>query len=315
MIAMPGQSYSGPLPPLSEHQIKVRDALYRDIKMLAGEIGERHIWQYENLNAAADYIEIQMQNAGYTVKRQSYEAAGKTCYNIEAQVTGATQPNQILIIGGHYDSVRGSPAANDNATGTAGVLALSRWFATKKTARTLRFVAFVNEEAPFTAQSNTGMMMGSWVYANRCKQRGEKILAMLSLETMGFYSDQPHSQQYPYKLGLLYPSTGHFITFVGNIRSRSLVRQALATFRQQCPFPSEGIALPQCVRAARRSDHWSFWEHGYPGFMVTDTANFRYPHYHTPHDTPNKIDYDRLARVIVGLEKVIKRLATPETSP
>ena len=308
MLAMPGHTHTGPLPPLTKHEVATRDTLQRDIEMLAGKIGERHIWKYDNLAKAADYIEAQMQHAGYNVERQGYEAEGKTCYNLIAQITGTDAPDEIVVIGGHYDTVRGSPGANDNATGTAAVLAIARALTGQKNQRTIRFVAFVNEESPFAKSPD--LKMGSWVYANRCRERGERIVAMLSLETIGSYSDDPDTQQYPYGLGLLYPSTGNFVTFVGNIQSRGLVRQAVGAFRRHTRFPSEGIALPASVPAAKRSDHWSFWRNGYPGLMVTDTANFRYAHYHATSDTPDKIDFDRLARVVAGLEKVITELAS-----
>ena len=186
----------------------------------------------------------------------------------------------------------------------AAVLVLARKFARRKSERTLRFVAFVNEEPPYFQTEN----MGSWVYAKRCRQRAEKIASMLSLETIGCYSDIPGSQQYPKPFNLLYPSTGNFIGFVGNVASAELVQQVVGTFRRAEPFPSEGAALPEAVSGAGFSDHWSFWQEGYPGVMVTDTAMFRYPHYHGPGDTIDKIDFERMARVVRGLEKVIGAL-------
>jgi Zn-dependent M28 family amino/carboxypeptidase len=172
--------------------------------------------------------------------------------------------------------------------------------------RTLRLVAFVNEEKPyaFTAQ------MGSWVYARRCRERGERVTAMLSLETIGYYDDTPGSQKYPWPIGLLYPTTGNFIAILGNLRSADLLWRVLRAFRRNELFPAEGAALPEVIRDIRRSDHWSFWQEGYPALMVTDTAPFRYPYYHTPDDTVDKIDFERLARVVRGLQKVIDNLCS-----
>jgi hypothetical protein len=110
-------------------------------------------------------------------------------------------------------------------------------------------------------------------------------------------------------VGIFYPSQGDFIAFVGNTSNRGLIRRCVKTFREQAAFPSEGAALPGMLRGIGWSDHWAFWQAGYPGLMVTDTAPFRYPHYHTPEDTPDKLDYDRLARVVDGLEKVLEELA------
>jgi hypothetical protein len=158
--------------------------------------------------------------------------------------------------------------------------------------------------------------MGSRLYARRCRERGENVAAMLSLETIGYYDDSPGSQQYPPPVGLFYPSEGNFIGVVGNVRSRGLVRRIVGAFRRHERFPCEGGALPAAVPGVGFSDHWSFWKEGYPAVMVTDTAMFRYPHYHSPHDTIDKIDFQRLARVVRGLDKVIDVLAgSGQTDP
>jgi Zn-dependent M28 family amino/carboxypeptidase len=200
--------------------------------------------------------------------------------------------------------VPGSPAANDNASGVAAILALARRFAGSPGDRTLRFVAFVNEEKPYAHTDQ----MGSVVYAWRCRQRGEKVTAMLSLETIGYYNDEPGSQKYPSPIGRFYPSTGNFIAFVGNTRYGWLVREAVAAFRRSEPFPSQGGVLPESIPNIGFSDHWSFWQEGYPALMVTDTANFRYPYYHMPEDTVDKVDFERMSRVVRGLGSVVAAL-------
>src|SRR5438128_912564 len=152
-----------------------------------------------------------------------------------------------------------------------------RLLAGRQLARTVRFVAFVNEEGPFFQTD----AMGSWVYARRSHARGEQIVAMLSIETIGFYSDVAGSQHYPFPFGLFYPRTGNFIGFVGNIASRALVQRSLAAFREHTALPSEGVAAPGSMTGIGWSDHWAFWHEGYPALMVTDTALFRYAPYHT----------------------------------
>jgi hypothetical protein len=132
---------------------------------------------------------------------------------------------------------------------------------------------------------------------------------MLSLETIGFFSDVAGSQRYPLPFGLLYPRTGNFIAFVGNIASRALVRRSIAAFRQHTAFPSEGVAAPGWMTGIGWSDHWAFWQEGYPGVMVTDTALFRYAPYHTRADTPDQINYEHMARVVAGLARVVTALA------
>jgi len=304
MIRMPGKSFRGTLPPLTTTQSVLREELEGYVTTLAGRIGERNVFNIAKLNAAADYVESCFTNDGHKVSRQSYVVDGETCYNLEVELRGATRPEEIVVVGAHYDSVSGCPGANDNASGTAVVLALAKAASLQKPARTLRFVAFVNEEPPFFWTTN----QGSYVYAQRCHERGEKIVAMLTPETMGCYLDQKGTQRYPFPVGLFYPSRGNFIAFVGNTASASLVRRCVKTFRANAAFPSEGAALPGALPGVGWSDHSSFWKFGYPAIQISDTAPFRYAHYHRETDTPDKLDYARLARVVDGLEKVITNL-------
>jgi hypothetical protein len=305
MIGMPGKSHGGPLPPPTEGETALRDELRRSVESLAGEMGERNVFRPRALDAARDFVERALRQTGLKIRLDEVPAEGRICSNVEAEIEGASRKSEIVVVGGHYDSVLGSPGADDNATGAAAVLALARAFAGKRPERTLRFVAFVNEEPPYFQ----GGEMGSRVYARGCRARAERIVAMLSLETMGWYSTDPGSQRYPFPFRLLYPSTGDFIAFVGNVGSRSLVREVVGSFRRNARFPSQGAALPGFIPGVGWSDHASFWREGYPGVMVTDTAPFRYPHYHTREDTAEKVDYDRLARVVAGLERVVAELA------
>jgi hypothetical protein len=164
---------------------------------------------------------------------------------------------------------------------------------------------FVNEEPPNFQTAN----MGSWVYARQLRQGGVPVSAMLSLETIGFYSDESGSQKYPPPLSYFYPDKGNFIAIVGNTNSRTLVRESIRNFRESTRFPSEGIAAPENWLGIGWSDQWSFWQEGYPGIMVTDTALFRYPAYHTPADTVDKVNFDRAARVVEGIGNVVEDLA------
>ena len=225
--------------------------------------------------------------------------------NIEVEIKGATRAQEIIVVGAHYDSVMGAPGANDNGSGVAAVLELARLWRNAQPARTLRFVLFVNEEPPFFKSDE----MGSRHYARRAKVRGENIVAMFSLETIGHYSDESGSQRYPFPLGPFYPSTANFIAFVSNFASRPLLHEAIASFRRHAEFPSEGVAAPALIPGVDWSDHWSFWREGYPALMVTDTAPYRYPHYHAETDTPDKVDYERLARVVAGLHRMLRELA------
>jgi hypothetical protein len=318
-MRMPGKNISK-AGPLSPDEMALREELRADVQKLAGEIRERNMWHYAQLNAAADFIEDSFSRAGLRPRRDSYEIRGQACHNIEAEVPAvqttavsslpaeasakAGAPS-VIVIGAHYDSVFGSPGANDNGSGVAAVLALARRFAGTKTEHTLRFVAFVNEEPPYFLSDE----MGSSIYARRCKDRGDRISAMISLETIGYFSDAPGSQTYPSPgLGIFYPKVGNFIGFVSNVHSRALLRRVVALFRKHAKIPSEGAALPAFIPGVSWSDQRSFWRYDYPGIMVTDTAPFRYPYYHSSSDTPDKLDYDRFTLVVSGMEKVIEDL-------
>ncbi len=310
MMKVPGKSFTGQLPPLTAAQVSMREQLARDVEKLAGEIGQRNIWHYQNLAAAVDFIESSLDTTSYRISRQTFQVQDITCCNLEAVRTGAEYPGQIVLVGAHYDSVFGCPGANDNGSAVAAALVLARQFANRKLAQTLRFVFFPNEEPPFFQTDE----MGSLVYAKNCRAEGDNIVAMLCLESIGYYTDEPNSQKYPFPFNLVYPSVGNFIGFVGNLSSRRLLHTAVASFREKCQFPSEAGAVPEMVPGVSWSDQWSFWQQGYPAIMITDTAPFRYPHYHEPEDTPDKIIYDHLVRVVSGLEHVIADLAEPAAS-
>lgn len=302
---MPGRSFVGPLPPLSPVQADLAVRLEAHVSRLAGHIGERNLFRYRSLLRAAEYVEASFVAAGHEPRSQAYVVDGKAVRNIETELLGTHPEAGIIVVGAHYDSVLGSPGANDNASGVAAMLELARLLHDRKLARTVRLVAFANEEPPFFYTDS----MGSVRYATRAAERGERIAAMLSLETIGYYSDEPGSQHFPFPLGFFYKDTGNFVGFVGNLRSQSLVRRATAAFRRHARFPSEGLAAPGWLTGVGWSDHWSFWRAGFSAIMVTDTAPYRYPAYHSPLDRPHEVDYERLARVVDGLVAVVVELA------
>jgi len=300
---LPGRSYRGPLPEVSDAG-EVETRLGRHVRVLAERIGERNTAWPERLESSARYLEGALRDLSYTVKSQTYAADGELVRNIEVEVLGVSRHKEIVVVGAHYDSVRESPGADDNASGVAALLEISRLLAGRKASRTLRFVLFVNEEPPFFMTER----MGSRVYTRRAAERGEQIVAMLCLETIGFYTDASVSQSYPFPLQWLYPSTGDFVAFVSNLSSRGLLRRCVASFRRHAAFPSQGLVAPSFFPGVSWSDHGSFWEAGFPAIMVTDTAFLRYPHYHTPGDTPSRLRLDREARVVLGLSHVLEDL-------
>lgn len=310
MTSMPGESFRGTLPPLTADETLLARRLREHIEKIARE--EHNTAFPGQLEDAARYIESTLAGLGYAVKQQMFSVDGNRVRNLEVTVRSpGPSPGKprVVVVGAHYDSAPGTPGANDNATGSAAVIELARALQQMRPepGREIKLVLFVNEEPPYfkTAQ------MGSMLHARELYTRGENVAAMLSLETIGYYSDDKGSQHYPPPLDALYPDTGNFIAFVGDLGSRELVREALASFRRHAKFPSEGLAAPASIPGVDWSDHWSYREHGFPALMVTDTAPYRYPHYRTAQDTPDKVDYERLARVVKGIELVVRDLATP----
>jgi hypothetical protein len=301
MIWMPGVRYTGTVPDLTPAQAELRKSLRRDVEMLATTIGPRNVQYPANMKKASKFLLKELTDMGYVVERQNYRALDQDFENLIVEIPGSSRPKEIVVVGAHYDSAFDSPAANDNGSGVAATLELARSYASRKPSRTLRFVFFANEEPPFNWTSD----MGSYVYAKSCKARAENIIGMFSLETIGYYTDAPNSQRYPSPIDKLYPNTGNFIAFVSNLGSRELLRTGIRSFRHHTKFPSEGAALPNQLPGVGWSDHWSFWQVGYPGVMITDTATFRYPYYHTEMDTPDKLDYDRFTIVVSGIEQMI----------
>lgn len=305
--AMPGQA---PLNTVASNVDSEDGALIHEleshVQYLAGTIGERNFRHLEQLDLAAAYIEQRMQVTGATVKRETYTLNGEQFLNLVAELPGNRMNDEIVVVGAHYDSVIGSPGANDNASGVAALLALLDRLADRPLARTVRFIAFTNEEPPFFRSKQ----MGSAIHAESARARGQKIQVMLALETIGYFDDRHATQRYPFPLSWFYPDRGNFIAFVGDLRSRAWVRRAVRLFREQVLFPAEGIAAPAIFPGLDWSDHWSFWRAGYAGLMVTDTAPYRYREYHSAEDRPGNINYPRMAKVVEGLTELIADFAS-----
>lgn len=304
-VRMPGPAFSGPLPPLTPNQAEIRSELQRHVGVLAHDIGVRSAQTYASVQRAATYIERTLTALGYEVVSQEYSARHRSYRNLEATLRGANRPQEVVVLGAHYDTADDAPGADDNASGVAGVLVLARAFAQTRNVRTVRFVFFPNEEPPSFPTAD----MGSRHYASAARAQNDQIVAMLSIESIGYYDTEKGSQRYPFPLNFAYPNVGDFIGFVSNLRSRSLLHRAIAAFRAHAMLPTQGAAAPSWVPGVWWSDHWSFWREGYPAIMITDTAPYRNPFYHSPQDTPDKLDYDRMARVVHGLTHVLQALA------
>jgi Peptidase family M28 len=313
-LMMPGRSYDGKLPELSLREQELATALRTHVEAVASR--PHNTSHPAELEASAQSIEQTLIAIGYTPRAQVYRADGIEVRNIEVvvepkTVDGAVKDRvrddvQTLVVGAHYDSAGNAPGANDNGSGVAALLEMARALKDHSmTSTRLRFVFFVNEEPPHFHTAT----MGSLVYAGALIKTGENIRGMLSLETLGSYSDAAGSQMYPPPLSLFLPKTGNFVAFVGTLDARSFVAEVTHRFRERAAFPSLGGVAPGNIDGITWSDHWAFSRLGIPAMMITDTALFRYPHYHLPSDTPDKLDYARLARVTLGLITVVRDMA------
>jgi len=308
MLNMPGKPADTDLPPLTTSESAISDRLRVDVAYLAGEIGERNTEHPSSLDRTVEYLQSRFRETGVVPNVLEYSAGEAGSFiNLEVEFYGDKRPQEIVVIGAHYDSAWPAPGADDNASGVAVLLELARQFAGRSFDRTVRLVAFANEESPHYGTSS----MGSKVYARQVSRRDETIVGMFSLEMLGYYDSRPGSQDFPAPIKPFYPDRGNFLAFVANLASGGLLRDAIAGFRRHASLPSYGIAAPVVlVPDIRRSDHAMFWQQGYPAVMITDTAGFRNPHYHRHSDLPGTLDYDRMARAVTGLQHMFAELAT-----
>lgn len=305
---MPGESSTTlPTGPMGGNEKTIARCLRRHVRTLSEEIGPRSVYRYENLSKAASYIQQQFDSYGYDLRLQEYAPGeyARQVVNIEAERRGTLKPDEIIVFGAHYDSIgENCPGADDNASGVAALLCIAERCASIAPSRTIRFVAFANEEPPFFRSKD----MGSYRYARVAKQHKEKIVAFICLESIGFYSEYSKTQRYPFPLSWWFPDTGNFLGFVGNWKSADLLRRSIRVFRTVSPIPSLGFAAPSWFPSVASSDHWSFWKHDYPAFMLTDTAPYRNQYYHTENDRWDTLDYATFSRCIPGIEAILRDL-------
>ena len=285
---------------INQEDLAVR--LRTHVQYLAGGIGARNSIQYAGLEEARLYIEQGLSQAGYEIQHDTYEVAGRTYRNVVAERRGSDE--RVVVIGAHYDTAPGTPGADDNASGVGVLLELARSLRDFAPAPAVRWIAFTLEEPPYYSTP----LMGSRIHARKCRERAERILGMISLEMTGYYRDLPGSQGYPLPfMNRFYPACGNFIALAGNFRSRRLVRRIARRMSEAGAIPVEWAAFP-LLPGAGLSDNWSFWKEGYPALMITDTAFFRNPHYHSASDLPETLDYARMATLVTVLNKAIRIL-------
>ncbi|MBM4324055.1 MAG: M28 family peptidase [Deltaproteobacteria bacterium] len=273
----------------------VIENLHQHVGYLSVTIGERHLWKEGSLERTADYIESALISIGYPVQRQTYSCYGKNVSNLIVEKTGAEK--EVVVIGAHYDTVPGTPGADDNGSAVAGLLELARLHRNIPSRKTLLFVAFTNEEPPCFGFSN----MGSMVHAKALKEQGIPVEVMISLEMIGFFRSE-WIQHYPLPgMDLFYPKTADFIGVVGNFRSSKYVSFFKKGIRKYSAIDARSLTGPEFFGGISLSDNFSFWRHGYRAVMVTDTSFFRNPNYHQETDTIGTLDFEKMAEVVKGL--------------
>jgi hypothetical protein len=271
--------------------------LYFTVQKLSGLSPARNYENTGSLNEAADFIGSEFQRSGYSPLEQKFRINGTEYRNILASYGPETAPR--FIVGAHYDVAGEKPGADDNASGVAGLLALAELFKkySPKTGFRLDFVAYTLEEPPFFMTKE----MGSYVHAKSLHDAGVTVKGMISLEMIGFYSDNLNSQIYPLPfMKFFYPSEGNFIGVVGNFASSGLVRHLRDRMRA-ADIGVESLKAPSCLIGIDFSDHRNYWKFGYPAVMITDTAFYRNPHYHSASDTIDTLNFDKMREVVKGL--------------
>jgi len=272
------------------------------VTTLSREIGVRTYRDDDRMARTAAYISDELSSFGCAVSRQSFNYKGHTLQNVIGELRDAASSGQVLIIGAHYDTVRTTAGADDNASGVAGLLGIARLLAGRPPDRTVRFVAFAFEEPPAYRTHD----MGSYHYAKSLHDGREQVEGMICLEMIGYFSDRAGSQHYPLPfMNLAFPKTGNFIALVGNRRSKEFTELIASAFKNASDLPLITLNAPAFVVGIDFSDHWSFNKFGYPAFMVTDTAFYRNLNYHSPADLPETLDYDRMAKVVEGLAAAV----------
>lgn len=291
-----------------QSDVQLVERLRRHVDVLAELIGPRHVGRPKALESAATYVERQFLALGDEVERQTYDVQGTTVANLVVERSGERSPDSIVVLGAHYDSIPATPGADDNASAVAVLIEVARLLRGRHGQRTIRFVAFACEEPPHFYTDT----MGSQVYARRCRTRSERVVGMLCLEMVGFFTDEPRSQATPIGiprwLRWLFPHRGQFLASVGNLRSISLAWRFHWGFKRGSRLPLYSVCLPEVIHEIRLSDNSSFWDQGYPALMLTDTSFLRNPNYHQSSDRADTLDYDRMAQVACGVAGALIRL-------
>jgi hypothetical protein len=279
--------------------IEIKKSMESDIEYLQnlGPRNSENETNYKQLRQCEEWIKQKWESQGYKVKKHTFSFDGKEYSNLEIEIRGRTLSSEIIIISAQYDTLPDSPGANNNGSGMAILFQLSQLLRKHIPNKTLRLLNFVNEEDPFFGTEK----MGSYQYAKRCHQQKENIRVMISLDALGVYKDEPGSQKLPFPFSIFYPDRGNFLAFIGNLQSRKYVNEVTRGFKKGSSFQIQAGVAPEWAKGGAWSDHSSFWKFRYPGIMVTDTGGFRSPYHTTKEDTMEKLNFEAMSRIVIGM--------------
>ncbi len=272
------------------------------VEALCTEFAPRDWRHTRQLDAAASWIAGHLAASGLEVELQEYRLDAGTFRNVIGVRRGEDPAAAAIVMGAHYDAASGSPGADDNASGVAVLLELARTLPAVPHERTHYFVAFATEEPPFFGTD----AMGSYLFARKLEDDGVQVRVMVALDLVGFYSDELRSQRFPSPVfRLFYPWRGDFALVVGDARSGEAIARVKRGLRAGGRLPIQSFRAPARSGLVQLSDHFSFRRLGLPAVQVTDTAFMRYPYWHRPEDTPEKLDYERMADLVRSLHGVL----------
>jgi Zn-dependent M28 family amino/carboxypeptidase len=305
MTQMTDAPHAGELPPLTVTEKGMSDRLNAHLDWITIKIGQRNMTRYDAVERTVDYIIAETSALGFKPQRQEFDVQGRTMTNIVVEIAGSASHREIVVVGAHYDSYMRSPCANASASGTAALIELLRSFQGHSFPRTVRVVFFATGERPWGRTED----MGSRHYAEQCRTNNEEIVMAICLEALGHYSDADGTQSFPFPLNLAYPGTANFVAVFGPLASRGLVEKVVASWVSGSTFPLVAGSLPGWFPGVLNSNHESFAREGYPAVVITDTGKYRYSDIRTNFDTMARIDFERMARVVSGIGRVIVSLS------
>ena len=292
--------------PPEAHRPQITHNLYRHVEVLSREIGSRSVHECGKLKQAQTYIETCLREYGMAGEAQDYTVNGKTYSNVVVTLPGTKNPPQTIVIGAHYDTVADTPGADDNASAVSLLLEICRALRGYSPDNTVKLVFFTLEEPPVYDTRN----MGSYVFARDAKERDEDIKLMICLEMIGYYNHRGKGQEFPLPLmNLFYSPVPDFVLVIGDIASRKMVLLTGDTIGRASGLRVETLAVPQFFSGIKLSDHSSFWKNGYRAIMITDTAFYRNPNYHTSGDTIDTLDFNKMTALCEGMVQTVRAIS------